>query len=301
MTYGPHPASELSSGGSGAQLPARAGVGLKHAHYAAAAAGGHGLGFFEVHAENYMSAGGPAHHWLEKIRRDHALSIHGVALSIGDSEPLDRDHLARLRELLRRYEPQSFSEHLAWSSHGGNYFGDLLPLPFNDETLVRVAAHVEETQDFLQRRILIENPSTYVEFASSSLEEIDFLTELVARTGCGLLLDVNNVHVTCTNHNRDARAYIDSFPVEAVGEIHLAGFARDADADGAPLLIDAHGSPVDGDVWELYVRALERCGPVATLIERDNDVPAFDALVAEAAIAGDLLAQSAAPQQARVA
>ena len=276
----------------GAVLPARAGVSLKHEHYrdALAMTGNPPIaGFFEVHAENYMGAGGPPHHFLEKIRNDHALSIHGVGLSIGSSQPLDRGHLERLRGLLQRYQPHSFSEHLAWSSHGENYYADLLPLPFDDATLAQVAEHVSQTQDFLGRTMLIENPSTYVEFASSTMEEIHFLNELVARTGCGLLLDVNNVEVSCTNHNRSAVDYIDAFPIESVGEIHLAGYAEDKDANGDILLIDAHNSAVFDPVWALYERALQRSGPRPTLVEWDNDVPAFDVLCAEAAKAQCLL------------
>jgi len=282
---------------TGRGLPPCAGVGLKHQHWrdmlcprtASASAG-----FVEVHAENYMGAGGAPHYYLEKIRADYALSVHGVGLSIGAHQPLDREHLKRLRHLLDRYQPESFSEHLAWSSHGDCFYGDLLPLPYDDETLQLVSGHVSQTQDALGRKILIENPSTYVEFTASTMEEIDFLKALAARTGCGLLLDVNNVHVSCTNHNRSASAYIDAFPMEAVGEMHLAGFAEDRDGAGAPLLIDAHGSAVDPTVWRLYERALARSGPVATLIEWDNDVPAFDVLAAEAAKASAVLQAYAA-------
>lgn len=275
--------------GSGARLPARAGVGLKHVHCHDVIDGRPDIGFFEVHAENYMGAGGPPHHYLERIRRDYPLSVHGVGLSIGADAPLDAMHLERLRLLLQRYEPQSFSEHLAWSSHGGTYVADLLPLPYDETTLKRVCAHVARTQDYLGRRILIENPSTYVEFESTRMAETDFLKELVARTGCGLLLDVNNVFVTCSNHARDARAYIDRFPHAAVGEIHLAGFAIDQDEDGAPLLIDAHGCAVYEEVWELYACALARSGAVATLIEWDNDIPAFGVLLGEAERAENVL------------
>jgi uncharacterized protein (UPF0276 family) len=229
-----------------------------------------------------MGAGGPPHHFLEQIRADSPLSIHGVGLSIGSSQPLDKGHLQRLRSLLQRYQPQSFSEHLAWSSHGEHYFADLLPLPYDDTTLALVADHVSQTQEILGRSILIENPSTYVEFTASTMEEIDFLKELVARTGCGLLLDVNNVYVSCTNHNRSASTYIDAFPVEHAGEIHLAGYAEDEDASGDRLLIDAHGSPVFDPVWALYEQTLRRSGPLPTLVEWDNDVPQFDVLCAEA-------------------
>ncbi len=274
---------------SGAQLPMRAGVGLKHEHYRDVIEGEPDIGFFEVHAENYMGAGGPPHHYLERIRRDHALSIHGVGLSIGADAPLDKLHLERLRNLLQRYEPQSFSEHLAWSSHGDHYFADLLPLPYDDKTLAVVCQHVGQVQDFLKRPLLLENPSTYVEFESTSMAEVDFLIEVVARTGCGLLLDVNNVFVSCSNHNTNPYRYIDLFPHCSVGEIHLAGFAFDKDAAGDPLLIDSHGCAVFDEVWALYAHAIEKCGPVATLIEWDNDIPDFDTLSREAWRAEKLL------------
>ena len=274
---------------SGAHLPPRAGVSLKHQHYTDVLAATAAPGFFEVHAENYMGAGGPPHHFLEKIRQHHPVSIHGVGLSLGAAAPLDRGHLERLRILLQRYQPHSFSEHLAWSSHGVNFYADLLPLPYDDATLGLLCDHVAQAQDFLGRAMLIENPSTYLEFTSSTLEEIDFLKALVSRTGCGLLLDVNNVHVSCTNHNRSAADYIDAFPMEPVGEIHVAGFSQDRDANGDPLLIDSHASTVFPEVWSLYEKAVQRCGPVATLVEWDNDVPGFDVLCAEAAKAENVL------------
>jgi len=272
------------------ELPAGAGVSLKYAHLPDILETRPQVAFFEVHAENYMGAGGPPHHFLERVRADYPLSIHGVAASLGGAEPPDPAHLARLRALVRRYEPESFSEHLAWSTHEGVYLADLLPLPYDEVSLRRVSDHVAQLQDALQCRALIENPSTYAAFTSSTMEEIDFLTALAARTGCGLLLDVNNVHVSCVNHHLDARAYIDRFPMHLVGEVHLAGFARDVDAAGAELLIDAHGSAVDPEVWRLYERALARSGPVPTLVEWDNDVPAFAVLAGEGARAGAAIA-----------
>lgn len=282
-------------------LPRRAGISLKPQHFDCIFAMPPDTGFFEVHAENYLGAGGPPHVYLTRIRQDYALSIHGVGMSIGGMEPLDREHLERIAGLVERYQPQSFSEHLAWSTHEGAYYADLLPLPYDDITLARVSEHVAQVQDRLKRRILIENPSTYLEFAASTMEEVDFLKVLVARTGCGLLLDVNNVHVSATNRNTDARAYIDAFPVEAVGEIHLAGFATDCDAGGAPLLIDAHGSAVDQRVWDLYARTVARTGPCPTLVEWDNDVPGLDVLLAEAAAAETIMSANldAAPSPAR--
>ncbi|MFA4970390.1 MAG: DUF692 domain-containing protein [Sulfuritalea sp.] len=263
-------------------LPARGGVGLKPEHFREILVDRPNIGFFEVHAENYMVDGGPFHHYLGRIRANHCLSIHGVGLSIGSESPLDEQHLNRLAHLLDRYQPESFSEHLAWASHGGVFLNDLLPVPYHAETLARVCAHVSQVQDRLKRRMLLENPATYVEFAASTMTEADFITEVVRRTGCGLLLDVNNVHVACVNHHRDPLAYISSLPLDAVGQIHLAGFARDTDAAGDPLLIDSHGSPVAQAVWDLYACTLDLLGPTPTLIERDNDIPAFPVLLAEA-------------------
>lgn len=275
------------------KLPPRAGLGLKPEHFREILDTRPDLGFFEVHAENYMVDGGPFHHYLTQICRDYALSIHGVGLSIGGESLLDEDHLDRLAALLERYQPQSFSEHLAWSSHGDAFLNDLLPVPYHAATLARVCAHVDRVQERLGRRMLLENPATYVEFAASTMAETDFIGEVVRRTGCGLLLDVNNVYVSCVNHGRDPRAYIEALPVHAAGEIHLAGFARDVDAAGDPLLIDSHGAPVAQAVWDLYRFTLERTGPLPTLIERDNDIPAFAVLLAEARQAEALLAESA--------
>ena len=267
---------------SASRLPVRAGLGLKPQHFTEILATCPDLGFFEVHAENYLVAGGPFHHYLSRIRDCYPLSIHGVGLSIGAEGPLDTAHLDRLAALLDHYQPQSFSEHLAWSTHGGMFFNDLLPLPYDQATLNRVCDHIDQTQEHLQRRILLENPATYVEFAASTLDEATFITEIVRRTGCGLLLDVNNAYVSGINHGRDPQAYIAALPLSEVGEIHLAGFAEDQDAAGAPLLIDTHGAPVAAAVWELYAFALERLGPTPTLIERDNDIPPLVVLIAEA-------------------
>jgi uncharacterized protein (UPF0276 family) len=267
---------------SGSALPARAGLGLKPQHYGEILETRPEVGFFEVHAENYMGAGGPPHRYLERIRARYPLSLHGVGLSIGGDQPLDKTHLDRLRRLLDRYDPESFSEHLAWSSHETVFLNDLLPIPYTRRTLRRVCEHIDEVQESLGRRMLLENPSTYVAFEQSRMSEVDFLSEIVERTGCGLLLDVNNVFVSAINHAYDAIAYLDGFPVEHVGEIHLAGFAEDTDEDGNALLIDAHGTPVAEIVWKLYEHALERTGPVPTLIEWDNDVPPFEALMEKA-------------------
>lgn len=263
-------------------LPRRAGLGLKSEHFQQVLATLPDIGFFEVHAENYMVAGGPFHHYLGLIREHYALSLHGVGLSIGGEGPLDHAHLARLAALVERYQPHSFSEHLAWSSHGPVFLNDLLPLAYDDATLKRVCEHIDQVQSTLKRRMLLENPSTYLQFQHSTLDETDFISEVIQRTGCGLLLDVNNVYVSCINHQQDPLAYLNALPLHSVGEIHLAGFAEDADSVGDRLLIDDHGAPVDNAVWQLYQQALQRTGPVATLIERDNDVPAFSVLHAEA-------------------
>ncbi|WP_443699685.1 MNIO family bufferin maturase, partial [Pseudomonas sp.] len=233
-------------------------------------------------AENYMVAGGPFHHYLGLIRAQYPLSLHGVGLSIGGEGPLDRAHLARLARLIERYQPHTFSEHLAWSTHGPVFLNDLLPLAYDVDSLNRVCEHVDQVQSFLKRPMLLENPSTYLQFQRSTLDETDFISETIRRTGCGLLLDVNNVYVSCINHQRDPLAYIDALPLHAVAEIHLAGFAEDTDSLGERLLIDDHGAPIDNAVWQLYEHVLARTGPVATLIERDNQVPAFGVLLAEA-------------------
>ena len=265
-----------------AALPRRAGLGLKNEHFAEVLDSSPDIGFFEVHAENYMVAGGPFHHYLGLIREQYPLSLHGVGLSIGGEGPLNREHLARLATLIERYQPQSFSEHLAWSSHGPVFLNDLLPLAYDTATLNRVCEHIEQVQSTLRRQMLLENPSTYLQFQCSTLDETDFISETIRRTGCGLLLDVNNVYVSCINHQRDPLVYIDALPMHAVGEIHLAGFAEDTDNLGDRLLIDDHGAPVDNAVWRLYEQVLARIGPVPTLIERDNQVPAFSVLMAEA-------------------
>ncbi len=270
-------------------LPARGGLGLKPEHFRTILDTTPDLGFFEIHAENYMVDGGPFHHHLSQIRSRYPLSIHGVGLSIGGESPLDEAHLDRLAALLQRYEPQSFSEHLAWSSHGDVFLNDLLPVPYCAETLTRVCDHIDRVQEELKRRLLLENPATYVEFAASTMSEGEFISAVVRRTGCGLLLDVNNVYVSCVNHGRDPCAAIDALPLAATGEIHLAGFARDTDAAGDELLIDSHGTPVAEAVWALYRHALRRVGQVATLIERDNDIPAFSVLLAEARKAENML------------
>ncbi|MGB7973177.1 MAG: DUF692 domain-containing protein [Roseiarcus sp.] len=259
-----------------------AGVGFKPEHFEAILDTRPKLGFFEVHAENYMGRGGAPHRRLDAIRELYPLSLHAVGLSIGSPGPLDRVHLQRLAAVARRFEPGLVSEHLAWSTHEGAFLNDLLPLPYTDETLVRVSEHIDEVQNALGRTMLLENPSTYVLFAESTWAETDFLREIARRTGCGLLLDVNNVFVSAVNHGFDADRYLADFPLSAVGEIHLAGFADDSDDAGLPLLIDAHNSPVRDAVWSLYAAAIRRLGATPTLIEWDNDVPDWPTLLSEA-------------------
>jgi uncharacterized protein len=278
----------------GSSLPARAGVGFKPVHFHDIVAAAQPIGFFEVHAENYMGAGGPPHAQLGALRESYALSIHGVGLSIGSMAPLDRDHLNRLKALCGRYQPESFSEHLAWSSHDGVYFNDLLPLPYTPQTLARVAEHIDQVQTTLGRAMLLENPSTYVGIADSTIPEVEFLAEIVARTGCGLLLDINNVFVSASNCGTQASPYLDAFPLDHVREIHLGGHAQEIDgAGGAPLLIDTHGSPVADTVWALYAQVVARTGPLPTLIEWDNDVPDWPILRAQALAAEQILGGAA--------
>jgi uncharacterized protein len=277
------------------------GVGFKPEHFEAIVEARPKLGFFEVHAENYMGGGGAPHRRLDAIRERYPLSLHGVGLSIGSPGSLDQTHLKRLAAVARRFEPTLVSEHLAWSTHEGAFLNDLLPLPYTDETLARVSEHVDEVQNALGRTMLLENPSTYVVFAESTWAETDFLREIARRTGCGLLLDVNNVFVSATNHGRDPERYLADFPLEAVGEIHLAGYADDSDDAGLPLLIDAHNSPVRETVWSLYADALRRLGPTPTLIEWDNDVPAWPTLFSEARRAeGAIVETAATPERADV-
>lgn len=273
-------------------LPAIAGTGFKPEHFAARLAEP-AFGFIEVHAENYMGEGGAAHAQLARLRRDHALSLHGVGLSIGsEARQLDRDHLRRLRRLCDRYEPESFSEHLAWSGHGSMFLNDLLPLPYTEATLARVVAHIGQVQDALGRRLLLENPATYVSFGTSTIPEPDFLSEIAARSGCGLLLDINNIVVACTNRGDDPQAWLAALPLDGVGEIHLAGHHATLDSQGTPLLIDDHGSAVADAVWALYAQAIGRTGPLPTLIEWDTDVPAWPVLKAQAEQAQAILART---------
>jgi uncharacterized protein (UPF0276 family) len=263
-------------------LPPRAGAGFKTLHADAILEDGYRIGFLEVHAENYMGAGGHPHRLLTRMRESFPLSVHGVGLSIGSERGLDAMHLSRLRTVVDRYEPEQVSEHLAWSTHDGTYFNDLLPVPYDRDTLDRVCGHIDMVQSVLGRKILLENPSTYAVFERSTMSETDFIREIARRTGCGLLLDVNNVLVSSVNNRFKPLAYLQDFPLELVEEIHLAGHAEDQDEDGARLLIDAHDRPVDDEVWRLFDIVIAQTGPLPTLIEWDNDVPDWPVLRSEA-------------------
>ncbi len=254
------------------------GIGLRAAHYGEILARRPVAGFLEVHSENFFAAGGPDLAWLERFGALYPLSLHGVGLSLGSADPLDERHLARLEALVARFAPLLVSEHLSWSSFGGRHANDLLPLPYTEEALVHVCARIGEVQDRLRRPILVENVSSYLEFAESTLPEWEFVAEVARRAGCALVLDVNNIHVNAMNHGFDARAYLEAIPRDAVGEIHLAGHES---SEG--ILIDTHGAPVCDAVWSLYGAALERFGPQPTLVEWDSRIPPLDVLLGEAA------------------
>ena len=270
-------------------LPARPGVGYKAQHYTAIMEDAGPLGWLEIHAENYMGEGGRPLAQLRHLAERFPISVHGVGLSIGGEGRLDQDHLARLKHLVSWLKPASFSEHLAWSTHDSHFFNDLLPLPYTPKSLARVAAHINELQDTIGRQMLLENPSSYLGFADSTMSETDFLRELTARTGCGLLLDVNNVFVSATNLKTSPQAYIDDFPLHAVGEMHLGGHDEDEDELGAPLLIDSHGKAVVDPVWALLDYTLKQSGPKPLLIEWDTDVPEWPVLADEIARADKAL------------
>lgn len=270
-------------------LPNRPGVGYKPQHFNDILANPGAVAWLEIHAENYMGDGGRPLAQLRHLTERFALSVHGVGLSIGGEGPLDKDHLARLKTLVGWSNPASFSEHLAWSSHDETFLNDLLPLPYTKATLTRVADHIDEVQTVLGRQMLLENPSSYLAFAQTEMDEVTFLTELANRTGCGLLLDVNNVHVSATNQKFSATDYLRRFPMHLVGEVHLGGHAVDTDDHGDPLLIDSHGAAVVDPVWALYAETVALGGAKPTLIEWDNDVPDWPVLQAEAARAARIL------------
>lgn len=270
-------------------LPAAAGVGLRAAHYDAFLAGRPDVAFLEVHTENFFHDGGREPRLLDHLREDYPLSLHGVGLALGSAGPLDRTHMKRVAAAVRRYQPAAISEHACWGRVDGEHFNDLLPLPFTVEAVQHLAARVCELQDALGRQVLVENVSQYLRFTHSTLTEGEFLAALVAESGCGLLLDVNNLYVNSVNVGFDPLATIAALPADAIGEIHLAGHLC-KDVDGHALLIDDHGSRVQEPVWALYARVLERTGVVPTLIEWDTNVPALDVLLAEAATADAMLA-----------
>ena len=274
-------------------LPAAPGVGYKPQHYAEILAGAGPVSWLEIHAENYMGDGGRPLAQLRALAERFPISVHGVGLSIGGEGRLDAEHLARLKHLVGWLNPASFSEHLAWSTHDSAFLNDLLPLPYTNATLDRVVAHVDEVQDTLGRQMLLENPSSYLAFSESTWDEPDFLREIARRTGCGLLLDVNNVFVSATNLGFTPQAYIEGFALDQVGEIHLGGHDEDEDDHGAPLLIDSHGREVADPVWALLDHTLVRSGPKPLLIEWDTDVPAWPVLAEEARRAEEALARLA--------
>lgn len=269
------------------------GTSFKHEHLGTILDEGLKEGFFEVHAENYMGAGGPPHRALAAIRERYPVSLHGVCMSIGGPDALNLTHLARFRDLIKRYEPEWISEHLAWSSHDGTFLNDLLPLPYHGATLDRVCAHIDQMQMAIGRPILLENPSTYVRFASSTMSETDFLRAVAQKTGCGLLLDVNNAFVSAVNHGNSVHDYLAAFPLEYVGEIHLAGHSEQRDDENQPLLIDSHDQPVADVVWDLYAKIVARAGAVPTLIEWDSDLPTWPVLRAQAEAARRIMTQRA--------
>lgn len=270
-------------------LRPKAGAGFKPEHFNAIHEVGFETAFFEIHAENYMGMGGAPHAQLAALRQNHSLSVHGVGLSIGSPGGLDMDHVSRLKAVIDRYEPSLVSEHLAWSTHDDTYYNDLLPLPYTNETLDLVCRHLDEVQTALKRAILLENPSTYVCFENADMDECEFITAIARRSGCGLLLDVNNVHVSATNHQFDAFSYLNRFPLHHVKEVHLAGHAPELDGLGLPLLIDTHDRPVDDAVWALFAHVIGNTGPLPTLIEWDNDVPQWPVLVSEMQAANSIM------------
>ncbi|ETS31741.1 hypothetical protein PTE_02432 [Photorhabdus khanii NC19] len=275
------------------RLPTRAGIGLKPEHFRAILRDKPDIGFFEIHAENYLVAGGPFHQALTAIRQDYPLSIHGVGMSIGGENPLNQPHLQRVAALVERYQPAVFSEHLAWSTHNDLFLNDLLPLPYTNVTLTRVCEHIDQVQNALRRPILLENPSTYIEFSASTMSETDFISEVIRRTGCGLLLDVNNLYISGVNHNRCPWQMLFELPLHCVGEIHLAGYTESRDGANDLLLIDSHDSHVTEPVWDLYNKTLRETGPIATLIEWDSNIPPLDVLLNEASHAQRYITENA--------
>jgi uncharacterized protein (UPF0276 family) len=265
----------------GEPVPACAGIGLRAPHHLDVLSNAPRVAWFEAHSENYFADGGAHVESLTRIRARYPWSLHGVGLSLGSTDPLDREHLKKLKRAIARFEPGLVSEHLSWSSADGRFANDLLPLPYTAEALRHTSARIAEVQDFLGRQILIENVSSYLQFHASTLPEWEFVAGVAAEAGCGILLDLNNIYVAARNHGFECRDYLHAIPVEAVQELHLAGHSR-ALLDGEELLIDTHGTPVCDAVWELYREALRRFGALPTLIEWDTDIPALHVLEAEA-------------------
>lgn len=281
-------------------LPNKTGVGLKAEHVDDILQSKADIAFFEIHAENYMGAGGMPHAQLTKIRENYPISLHGVGMSIGGSSDIDDQHLARFKALIDIYNPSMVSEHLAWSTHDDVFYNDLLPLPYTDETLTNVVEHIDQVQSVIGRQILIENPSTYVTFKESHWSEVDFMKEIAKRSGCALLFDVNNVFVSATNHGYKPADYINAYPLHLVEEIHLAGHATDSDDHNNTLLIDAHDREVCEDVWELYKLTLSKTGPKPSLIEWDNEVPSWTTLELEAKKADAILVSNYAQLNSKI-
>ena len=278
-------------------IPATAGIGLRFQHHKDVIESRPGVGWLEIHSENYMGGGIPLH-CLEAARRDYPVAMHGVGLSLGSGEGLDEAHLARTRALADRIAPGLISDHLSWSVTGGRYLADLLPLPLTEEALDLVCANVTRFQDAMGRRVLVENPSSYLRFAHSTIPEWEFIAQVAARTGCGILCDVNNIFVSASNHGWDPLVYLDALAPATIGEIHLAGHSLRVLEDGATIRIDDHGSPVIDSVWALFEAAIDRFGPVPTLIERDTNIPPLAELVAEADRAQAIVARHQAASSA---
>jgi hypothetical protein len=271
-----------------ARIPARAGIGLRAPHYREVLESRPRIGWLEVHSENYFGAGGAPLHYLERIREYYPISLHGVGMSLGSTDPLDTTYLAKLKALIERIEPGLVSDHLSWSSVNRRYFNDLLPLPYTEEALEHLCSRVAAAQDFLGCKLLLENPSTYLHYPESSIPEPQFMTELARRSGCGLLIDVNNVYVSACNQGFDARRYLDSIPERHAAELHLAGFTRNR-TEAGEILIDTHSKPVAEPVWALYAHAIERFGELPTLVEWDAELPPLAALAGEAARAQSIM------------
>ena len=276
------------------RFPKKSGISLKPAYFHRILDEKPEVGFFEIHAENYLSPGGPARYYLEQIRQYYPITVHGVGLSIGGEEPLNINHLNKVVDLVNRVEPIAFSEHLAWSSHSEHYLNDLLPLPYTKETLLHVCEHIDQVQNALKRSILLENPSTYIAFKHNDYSEVDFLTEIVRQTGCQLLLDVNNVEVSCFNHDNDPKHYLTQFPLSDVGQIHLAGYTLDQNGP-IPLKIDSHDNPVSSEVWDLYRWVQTERNAIPTLIEWDSDLPTLHELCDQAHQADQVILSTKAP------